>query len=55
MVPKNYLIKGIVCHRGISLNSGHYVSYVKKSIKKLDIEEEVWLFCDDTKISEVTE
>jgi len=38
---KNYNLVSFICHKGQSLNTGHYISYVKK--------DDVWFEYDDSK------
>jgi ubiquitin C-terminal hydrolase len=40
-----YQLTGVVCHIGLSIAHGHYISYV--------LAEEKWLKADDTTIREV--
>jgi ubiquitin C-terminal hydrolase len=44
-ISHKYELNGIIVHYGSSLNSGHYVSYVKKDKK--------WFLCNDSQITEV--
>ena len=40
----NYILLGLMEHHGIFIDSGHYVSYIRKSNK--------WYHCDDKHITE---
>ncbi|XP_022907303.1 ubiquitin carboxyl-terminal hydrolase 14 [Onthophagus taurus] len=42
-----YTLQAVLTHRGRSSSSGHYVGWVKQS-------DDVWLKCDDDKVSPVT-
>jgi hypothetical protein len=45
------VLQSVVCHRGTSVNSGHYVSIVRNEIRQEDLapdgESEGWLMFDD--------
>ena len=42
-VQKEYSISGFICHKGISLENGHYIAYI------LQHEEKQWYQIDDEK------
>ncbi|CAB3408075.1 unnamed protein product [Caenorhabditis bovis] len=44
-----YILASVVCHRGSSLHSGHYVAYI------MDKAVNTWLCCSDDDIMEVSE
>lgn len=54
-----YELRGLVTHRGVSADSGHYTSYVKKqgvldaATGKRKEEDGKWWWFDDDKVSEV--
>ncbi|SCU78494.1 LANO_0A03158g1_1 [Lachancea nothofagi CBS 11611] len=42
----NYLLKAVICHKGSSVQSGHYVAFIKKKVKN----ETKWVLYNDEKI-----
>lgn len=52
----SYNLVGAICHSGSTITTGHYFSYVKEIFKNdKDEFEEVWLQCDDHKVSIASE
>ena len=44
LITLNYILLGLIEHHGVFIDSGHYVSYIRKSNK--------WYHCDDKHITE---
>ncbi|KAG7720627.1 hypothetical protein KL949_001885 [Ogataea haglerorum] len=41
-----YTLKGVICHKGVTIHSGHYVAFLKKQIEG----EEKWVLFNDEKV-----
>ncbi|OBA16629.1 uncharacterized protein OGAPODRAFT_16217 [Ogataea polymorpha] len=41
-----YILKGIICHKGVTIHSGHYVAFLKKQIEG----QENWVLFNDEKV-----
>ncbi|SMN21296.1 similar to Saccharomyces cerevisiae YBR058C UBP14 Ubiquitin-specific protease that specifically disassembles unanchored ubiquitin chains [Maudiozyma saulgeensis] len=46
--PPRYKLRGVVCHKGNSVHSGHYVAFIRKSVP--DMPGEQWVLYNDEKI-----
>lgn len=47
-LPANYKLKAIVCHKGRSIHTGHYVAFIKKKVTSGGEEE--WTLFNDEKV-----
>ena len=43
-----YKLRGVVCHKGNSVHSGHYVAFIRKTIPEMEGEQ--WVLYNDEKI-----
>ncbi|KAG7860565.1 hypothetical protein KL939_002051 [Ogataea angusta] len=41
-----YTLKGVICHKGVTIHSGHYVAFLKKQIEG----QEKWVLFNDEKV-----
>ncbi|CAB4255896.1 similar to Saccharomyces cerevisiae YBR058C UBP14 Ubiquitin-specific protease that specifically disassembles unanchored ubiquitin chains [Maudiozyma barnettii] len=46
--PLRYKLRGVVCHKGNSVHSGHYVAFIRKTVP--DMTGEQWVLYNDEKI-----
>ncbi|KAK3316960.1 hypothetical protein B0H66DRAFT_535198 [Apodospora peruviana] len=44
--PALYQLQSIVCHKGPSINSGHYVAFIRKEVDR----EKIWVLFNDEKV-----
>ncbi|KAH3665415.1 hypothetical protein OGAPHI_003599 [Ogataea philodendri] len=47
----NYILKAVVCHKGASIHSGHYVAFIKGKVDGV----QSWLLFNDEKVVRATE
>jgi len=48
-LPANFQLRSIVCHKGTSIHTGHYVAFVRKV---LDVTDPKWVLFNDEKVVE---
>ncbi|KOS20035.1 Ubiquitin carboxyl-terminal hydrolase 14 [Escovopsis weberi] len=49
-LPAEFALQSIVCHKGTSIHTGHYVAFIKKKLK--DIPTPTWVLFNDEKVVE---
>ncbi|CAI4214965.1 unnamed protein product [Parascedosporium putredinis] len=52
--PAKYRLQSIVCHKGTSIHTGHYVAFIRKSLSGSDSETS-WVLFNDEKVVEATD
>ncbi|KAF3914927.1 hypothetical protein ABW20_dc0108409 [Dactylellina cionopaga] len=50
--PANFQLHSIVCHKGSSIHSGHYVAFIRKLVDAGDGPKEAWVLFNDEKVVE---
>ncbi|KXJ95022.1 ubiquitin carboxyl-terminal hydrolase [Microdochium bolleyi] len=48
-LPANFQLRSIVCHKGASIHTGHYVAFIRKI---LDVPDPRWVLFNDEKVVE---
>ena len=45
-----YELMGVICHKGTSVHSGHYVAFIKKDVETEGKKEKKWVLFNDEKV-----
>ncbi|KAL1952550.1 hypothetical protein VTO42DRAFT_4825 [Malbranchea cinnamomea] len=49
-LPAKFELKSIICHKGVSVHTGHYVAFVRKALP--DKADQQWILFNDEKVVE---
>ncbi|KAF4121487.1 ubiquitin carboxyl-terminal hydrolase 5/13 [Geosmithia morbida] len=51
-VPARFQVQSLVCHKGTSIHTGHYVAFIRKNLDNNGVEAPGWVLFNDEKVVE---